>query len=178
MKHIYIALLQGVNVGRSKRISMAELKRIVTDLGGGDVTTVVNSGNVVFTHHEADGGHLRQQLEQRVTAHVGQSVPVILRTSAEIGAIVAANPYRHIADTKCLHIEFLQDEITGVLDNLDTGQDHLTVIGREIYLHLPNMISGITYDWRTLSRRLITPHTSRNWNTVTKLATSVSMPKS
>jgi len=49
---IRVALIRGINVGRAKRVAMADLRAVVTDLGYRDVRTLLNSGNVVF----ADGG--------------------------------------------------------------------------------------------------------------------------
>ena len=61
---IYIALLQGVNVGKHKRIAMADLKRIVIDAGGEHPATVANSGNVLFAYGgERDEEQVRASLE-------------------------------------------------------------------------------------------------------------------
>ena len=54
-----VALLRGVNVGKAKRVAMADLRGLVADLGYHDVTTLLNSGNVVFIHDEH--GHLKGQ---------------------------------------------------------------------------------------------------------------------
>lgn len=168
---ITIALLQGVNVGKYKRISMADFKQIIADLGGENATTVANSGNVVFSHNEGIGADaLRLSIEDAVSDHVGIAIPTVTRTGSELQQIVAANPYTDVTDTKCLHVEFLNKPIPDALDDVDFGEDHLTMIGREIYMHLPNKMSGITYDAKTLHKRLGTHTTSRNWNTVTKLA--------
>ena len=44
-----MALLRGVNVGRGNRVAMADLRATVAACGFTDVTTVLASGNVVFT---------------------------------------------------------------------------------------------------------------------------------
>ena len=44
----YIALLRGINVGKAKRIAMADLRALLEGLGHADVATLLNSGNVVF----------------------------------------------------------------------------------------------------------------------------------
>lgn len=168
---VTIALLQGVNVGKYKRISMADFKRLVADLGGESTVTVANSGNIVFRHDDSlDAERLRAAIEQAVSEHVGVSIPTLTRTGEEMGRIVAANPYPDVDDPKCLHVEFLHESLPDVLDGIQFGDDHLTQIGSEVYMHLPNKMSGITYDAKTLYRRLGTHHTSRNWSTVTKLA--------
>lgn len=167
---VTVALLQGVNVGKYKRISMADFKALIADLGGRDAVTVANSGNIVFTHDQTDEAKLCAAIEKAVTEHVGVEIPTVTRTAAEMQQIVAANPYPEVTDTKCLHVDFLANETPDVLEDIEFGEDHLTVIGREIYMHLPNKISGTTHDGKTIQKRLGTRHTSRNWNTVTKLA--------
>ena len=44
----YIALRRGINVGKAKRIAMADLRALLEGLGHTDVATLLNSGNVVF----------------------------------------------------------------------------------------------------------------------------------
>ena len=51
-----VALLRGINVGRAKRISMGDLRALFTGLGYGDVRTLLNSGNVVFTVARKNAG--------------------------------------------------------------------------------------------------------------------------
>jgi uncharacterized protein (DUF1697 family) len=168
---VYIALLQGVNVGKHKRISMADLKTIVAGMGGEQPVTVANSGNVVFAYGGNLGaGELCAALEEAISRHVGMPVPTLVRAAGEMRSVVERNPYPDVTDPKCLHVEFLLQEIPDVLAGIDFGQDHLTASGSEIYLHAPNKMSGITYDAKALYKRLGTHHTSRNWSTVTRLA--------
>ncbi len=44
----FVALLRGINVGKAKRIAMADLRNVFSSLGYGNVQTLLNSGNVVF----------------------------------------------------------------------------------------------------------------------------------
>lgn len=168
---VYIALLQGVNVGKHKRIAMADFKQIVAELGGDTPVTVANSGNVVFRDDDSRSvEELRLAIEQAVSEHVGMPIPTFIRTGDELRSIVASNPYPEVDDPKCLHVDFLLEAVDGALDDLDLGDDHLTLTGRDLYMHLPNKMSGVTHDSNALAKRLGTHHTSRNWNTVTKLA--------
>jgi uncharacterized protein (DUF1697 family) len=168
---VFIALLQGVNVGKYKRISMADLKQIVIDAGGEQPVTVANSGNVMFAYRgNLTAEALRTVLEAAISAHVGMPVPTVLRTGADMQSVVRRNPYPNVSDPKCLHVEFLLEPAPDALAGIEYGEDHLTASGSEIYLHAPNRMSGITYDAKTLYKRLGTHHTSRNWSTVAKLA--------
>ena len=168
---VTIALLQGVNVGKHKRISMADFKQIIAELGGEDATTIANSGNVVFRHDDSrTPEELRLAIENAVSDHVGVAVPTITRSGKEMREVVAANPYPDVDDPKCLHVDFLLKPVEDALDGIEFREDHLTLIGRDLYMHLPNKMSGITHDAKTLNKRLGTHHTSRNWSTITKLA--------
>ena len=44
----FVALLRGVNVGKAKRVPMAELRALLSGLGYTGVATLLNSGNAVF----------------------------------------------------------------------------------------------------------------------------------
>lgn len=167
---VTIALLQGVNVGKYKRISMADLKAIIADLGGEEATTVANSGNVVFRQDDSlSPKDLRLAIEKAVSKHVGVEIPTITRSAEEMREVVAKNPYPEVEDPKCLHVDFLLQAMDSALDGIEFGNDDLTLIGRDLYMYLPKKMSGITYDAKSLHKRLGTHHTSRNWSTITKL---------
>ena len=95
-----VALLRGINVGRAKRVSMADLREVVTSLGHTDVRTVLQSGNVVFTAGRAgrtavDGG-AAAALEQALLDATGVQASVLLVPADDLAAIAAANPLRDI----------------------------------------------------------------------------------
>jgi uncharacterized protein (DUF1697 family) len=89
----YVALLRGINVGKSKRISMADLRALVEHLGGTDVKTYVNSGNIVFGHEETSEEKLETAIADAIKDRIGHEVPVVIRTGAELAKIVAGNPF-------------------------------------------------------------------------------------
>ena len=69
MPATHIALLRGMNVGKAKRIAMADLKAVVESLGGINVKTLLNSGNVVFTTKRSmSGTELGHDAEDRGAA--------------------------------------------------------------------------------------------------------------
>lgn len=168
---IYSSFLQGVNIGKYKRITMADFRQIIADLGGTQITTIVNSGNAVFHYDgQLDQEELQTTIERAVSDHIGIATPNALRSHEEITAVIAANPYPDAAtDHKTLHVIFLNSEISNLLDGIEFGEDHLTAIGREVYLFAPHKLSGTTYDAKTLDKRLSTHVTARNWNTVMKV---------
>jgi uncharacterized protein (DUF1697 family) len=172
----YVGLLQGVNVGPKKRIRMDDLRSLVSDLGGRDVQTYVNSGNVVFGHASEDAQALEHHFEDALRAHVGMDVPTILRTGQEMAMIVSHNPFPEaVTDPKMLHVLFLRNvpamEDVNIAEEVEAGDDRIAILGREVYAFLPNYTSGATVDLMAVAKALRQAGTSRNWNSVTKLAT-------
>jgi uncharacterized protein (DUF1697 family) len=92
-----IALIRGINVGRAKRVAMADLRTLFESLGYGDVSTLLNSGNVVFTTRKGAGA-AATRIENALAAELGVSARVTVLTATELAAAIADNPLLGIAD--------------------------------------------------------------------------------
>lgn len=88
----YVALLRGINVGRAKRIAMADLKALFEGLGCSDVRTLLNSGNVILTAPAGVARTLGERAEKGLEARLGVSSRVTILTEAEVRVINAAEP--------------------------------------------------------------------------------------
>ncbi len=113
MSERQIALLRGVNVGKAKRISMADLKTMVEKLGFRDVKTLLNSGNVVFTSSIAASA-AAAKIEKALAKEIGVTANVIVITAAELEAIVKKNPLLDVAHNHSLLIVSVLRESTDV----------------------------------------------------------------
>jgi uncharacterized protein (DUF1697 family) len=170
----FVALLRGINVGGKTMISMPELRSMLASMGLEDVTTYVQSGNVVFGSSSNDADALASEIEERIAETFGLSTAVLIRTPEELSEIASSNPFlgRETVLTK-LHVVFLSDppEAAAVkeLDPKRSPPDEFSVRGREIYLHLPNGAgrSKLTIDY--FEKRLGVRATARNWRTLNKL---------
>ena len=87
-----IALLRGINVGRAKRVAMADLRDAVEWPGYSDVRTVLNSGNVVFTAPEAQAEKAAARIEAALPDTLGISSKVTGLDAEAFAAVVAENP--------------------------------------------------------------------------------------
>ncbi len=172
----YVALLRGINVGPKKRIRMDDLRALIEGLGYSDVKTYVNSGNVVFS---ADGPQdnlaLANGIEGALAAHHELDVPVVVRSGDELVRIVANNPFpEHAAHHKTLHVSFLSEEpaadLVDSLARVERGEDDYRVLGKDVYLHYPNGMTGAVFMVNGLDKALKVTSTSRNWRTVVTLA--------
>ena len=88
----FVALLRGVNVGKAKRVPMAELRALLSDLGYTSVATLQNSGNAVFRALRSTPAKLAKSIAAAISARLDVEVPVIVVSASDLSAIIAENP--------------------------------------------------------------------------------------
>ncbi|MEV0726325.1 DUF1697 domain-containing protein [Micromonospora purpureochromogenes] len=171
----HVALLRGINIGPSTRIAMADLRRLVTDLGHDEVKTYLQSGNVVFGSTVPDAEKLSRGIERAIADELGLTVPVLVRSGAELAAVVDASPYADRQDdpTKLL-VAFLTEAPakTKVAALRVPGNENVefTVAGREVHLHFPDGGYGRSkFTNAYLEKQLGVVATTRNWKSVRAL---------
>jgi uncharacterized protein (DUF1697 family) len=166
-----VALLRGINLGPNKRIAMPALREIVESLGHSDVETYLQSGNVVFTPR-GRGDHVAE-LSDAIAEATGLQVPVVVRTGKELAKVVAGNPYP-VDDPTRVVVGFLGEEVDlaalGISDPAAHAPDELTLVGRDLYVSVPNGQARSKLMEELTKRRQPTTLTVRNWRTVTALA--------
>jgi uncharacterized protein (DUF1697 family) len=170
----YLALFRGVNVGGANKLPMKELALIFTESGCRDVRTYIQSGNVVFDAVAKTAAQAPAIISRRVRDRFGFEVPIVLRTAEEIGAVLLANPFlAQGAAENTLHVSFLADlpapSNVQQLDPNRSAGDTFAVVGREIYLQLPNGMARTKLTSQYFDSRLKTIGTARNWRTVQQL---------
>ena len=163
----YVALLRGVNLAGRSSLKMADLKTIAGELGLERPRTYIASGNLLFASSKPEE-ELRRLLEHQLRAHMAKDMRVILRTAAEMDAVVAANPFPEVPP-KSVQCFFLNEKpSSGLLQTVRNKADDERVAAgaREVY---------VAYGERGIGHsRLRIPAaeagTARNMNTVAKLA--------
>ncbi|MEU7970952.1 DUF1697 domain-containing protein [Micromonospora sp. NPDC049089] len=171
----YVALLRGVNVG-STRLAMADLRRIVTDLGHEDVQTYLQSGNVAFGSSVRDAEKLAAGIARALTDELALTVPVLVRSARELAAIAGGNPYADREDDPTrLLVAFLAtapEKSTADALAVPGGENvSFTVTGREVFLHYVDGGYGRSkFTNAYLEKKLGVVSTSRNWKSVRALA--------
>jgi uncharacterized protein (DUF1697 family) len=172
----HVALLRGINVGRAKRIAMADLRAGVESLGYGGVRTLLNSGNVVFTAPGAGrraADEAASRIEAMLTARLGVAARVTVLTAAELTAIVAGNPLLGVAhDPARLLIAILNDRthrprLAPLLER-DWAPEALAAGERAAYLWCCEGILASPVA-EALGKILRDGVTTRNWSTILKL---------
>lgn len=177
-----IALLRGVNVGGRNRVPMALLRELVDDLGYKQIATHLQSGNVVFSAPKvasapevASASAAAVAIETAIDRRLGLSIAVLVRTAAELAAVVEDNPLAGLAsDPSRQLVVFLSAAVDPArLTDLDSSAfepDRFVARGREIHVWAPNGVSETKLTYAFWEKRLggLTA-TARNWNTVTRL---------
>jgi uncharacterized protein (DUF1697 family) len=169
----YVALLRGINVGKAHQLGMPRLTELLTDRGHENVRTHLRSGNVVLDS-PLEETELAADLEGAIEKEFGFAVPVVVRTGAEIAAVVAGDPFATLATDPARYLVtfFPTPPAADRVDALppaEGGGDYL-VRGRELYLWLPDGISNTPLGSWKWDRLLGVAGTARNWNTVLRLA--------
>jgi len=168
----FVALLRGINVGRAHQLGMPRLTELLTGRGYGNVRTHLRSGNVVLDSDLSEA-ELAADLSGAIEEEFGFDVPVVVRTGAEIAAVVAGDPFATVATDPARYlVTFLPEPpaaaAVDALPPADSGE--YLVRGRELYLWLPDGIANTPLAGWKWDRLLGVAGTGRNWNTVRKLA--------
>jgi len=168
----YVALLRGINLGPNRRVPMPRLREVLSARGHGDVQTLIASGNVVLDS-DLPEDELALDVTRAIQEEFGIDVPTVVRTGAELAAVLEADPLGGIAtDPSHYSVTFLpsapeSSRVAG-LPAADGGE--YVVRGRELYLWLPDGMAATPMAKWPWDKLLGVAGTNRNWNTVTKLA--------
>jgi uncharacterized protein (DUF1697 family) len=181
----HVALLRGINVGGRNKVAMADLREVVAELGHADVSTYIQSGNVLFSPGaaDADPAALAAALAEAITAKLGVTAPVVVLSRDELAEVIAANPFPDEADPKRVHAVLLSGapaaDATAKIDEALSrsagkgARDELVTAGRTIYLHTPDGFGNSELAAAVLrivtSPRAGVTGTARNWATTLKL---------
>ncbi|WP_170135817.1 DUF1697 domain-containing protein [Nannocystis exedens] len=171
----FIALLRGINVGSTRKLPMAGLRALGSELGFAAVQTYIQSGNVVFTASGPAAAHAAA-LEQGIVRVFGLQVDVMVRTAAQWGQIVAGNPLRAEAQAEANHVllgvpkQPPKADAAAKLQERATAGERAVVAGEVLWFHYPNGIGGTRWSPALIDRLVGSPLTARNWRTVLQLA--------
>lgn len=173
MQQDLVVLLRGINVGGKNVLPMQALRDLLSELGGTQVSTYIQSGNAVLKL-DSSPRQFEQQLSAAISQRFGFEPSVHAMSASEFATIIAANPFIGLADNgKVLHTWFLRcpardvDEVA--LTELAAESERFELSSRAFYLYAPNGI-GRSKLAASIEKRLGVPCTARNQNTLNQLA--------
>ena len=171
----YIGLLRGINVGGNKKIKMADLREMFASLKFEDIKTVLASGNVAWNTVDQDTDKMKSMIEVGIKDTFGFEVDVIVRSQKQIMDLVASNPFEDIEVTEDirLYVAFLSTPSSTKLDipyqTPDGDFTILQVTDSEVCSVL-TLTHRRSIDAMNALAIFEVNMTTRNWNTVLKLA--------
>jgi uncharacterized protein (DUF1697 family) len=174
----YIALLRAINVGGTK-VSMADLRALIIDLGFADVHTLLNSGNAVFRSKSETGADLENLLETEFAKRAGRPTEFFVRTAEEWKSIIDRNPMTGEARRDPGHLLVVVLKCAPTNQEVDAlraaivGPEVVKADGRHAYIYYPAGVGQSKLTAKLIEKHLGSPGTGRNWNTVLKLAAMV-----
>ena len=169
----FIALLRGINVGKAKRVPMAQLRALLGDLGYTGIATLLNSGNAVFHADKGTPSKHAAQIAAALASALNFKVPIVVKSGKELTAIVAENPLtEQTLNHSRLLVAFPQDAKTlaelKAIESLTAPPEQIIIGKHAAYLHCP---AGILESkaGAALLGKVVKAVTTRNWATVLKL---------
>lgn len=175
---IYIALLRGINVGGKNIIKMSDLKRVFEDMGLCEVSTYIQSGNVLFKSDEQEET-LRKKIEHNINEAFGFFVKVVLRTVWDLEQIIQNCPFSEeaiseaesLGEGESLYISLMTHEPyqgnIELLNFYNSENEEYKLRGREVFILVRSSIRKSKLI--NVIQKLDVPSTVRNWKTINKL---------
>lgn len=172
----YVALLRGINLGK-RRIKMPVLAQLFEDQGFSDISTILASGNVVFSAPSRSGSKLAGAISTHLESELGYPVPTRIRAASDLRAAIAVTPFDdlfsdqpHASTQVTFFDQPLPPELAAELESRSTATDRLRVIGRELYWRCATKLSDSPL-WKNSRQN---PHnlpqgTTRNLQTLAKI---------
>jgi uncharacterized protein (DUF1697 family) len=171
---VFIAFLRAINLGRVNRVPMAGLRVALSDAGFSDVTTHLQSGNVVLVTPKRSPKAVAAAVEHVVRAEFGVEIDVMVRTGGELAKIATANPLaRRDVDHGTLHVAFLKTRPAAAalraFAGRKFGDDEFVIRGAEVYLRYTHGVAGSKMNTAMFEGGLGTSATVRTWKVVSRV---------
>jgi uncharacterized protein (DUF1697 family) len=170
----YVAFLRGINVG-GHRVKMERLRDLFEDLDLADVSTVLASGNVIFSTTARDVDAQRCAIERHLGRELGYEVPVLLRTPAELAAIASVEGPPERSHYVMLLQDPAPDTVRSAFADLRSEIDDFVFEDREIHWFIDGKLSEspLFGDSRLDRATAQIPTTMRNMNTIRRLVAAI-----
>ncbi|MEO7834356.1 MAG: DUF1697 domain-containing protein, partial [Ginsengibacter sp.] len=155
----------------------ADLKALYEKLGFKNVSTYIQSGNVIFESNEKfSDTELAKKIETAIDKKYDFEVVVIIRSGEEMKDTISSNPFlkEKNSDTKKLYVTFLSEipakENVENIGNIDFSPDRFIIFEKVVYIYVDNGYGETKISNNFFEKKLKVRATTRNWNTVNKLS--------
>ncbi len=173
--NVYISLLRSINVAGHNIIKMPQLIEIAEKAGFSNISTYIQSGNLVFTSSIKETAAISKILSDEIQKSLGMNITVITFTLEEMEQIVNNNPFAKNKDAilKNLYITYLSEipamENVNLLKQVSLADEPIFITDKAIYIDYTNGYGNAKFTLTTIEKKLKLKATTRNLNTSNKL---------
>lgn len=172
---LFISLLRGINVGGRKKIKMADLRDLYSELGFQNTRTLLQSGNVVFETSDTDLAAAGARIEAGIRDRFCFEARALLRTPSAFRATLADQPFSAEQLKRGSHamIVFLsgapsQRDVAALRES-NPGREAISAAGEALYVFYTDGVARSKLDTKRIESALGLVASARNWNTCQRL---------
>jgi len=168
----YVAFLRGINIGRHHKVPMAELKSEFGKMGFKNISTILNSGNVLFEANEIVS---EDEISNQLESVFGFSIPTLIREFESLVKIYNGHPFENADVTKDirLYVSFLKNEVNTQFTLPWKSEDGSFQILKEVDKSVLSLLdltkSSTPKAMEALEKHYGKDITTRNWNTIERI---------
>ncbi|QQX78199.1 DUF1697 domain-containing protein [Aequorivita iocasae] len=166
----HIAFLRGINVGGHKKLKMADLKLLFEDLGFENVSTYIQSGNVVFSAKNVK--NLEEKISKEIEKRFGWQVPVLVKSCGGVDKILKACPFKETKKTEAYFMLLAAPpkiELMEAIANLSYPEEEFVIMPQCVYMYYKNGAGKAKLNNNFIEKKLQVAATTRNYRTLAKL---------
>ncbi len=165
-------LLRAINLGPTNKLAMADLRKLLTDLGHDDVKTLLNSGNALFSSSKRSAAAMAKDIEKGLQERHALDVRTTLRTKDELVAALEGLP-RELLGARYVTLSFLFDKPTAAKVKetraWDVSPERIVMGDGVVYIAYAEGVHGSKLTTAALEKHLGVATTARTPETVRKL---------
>ena len=182
MKKRYLCLLRGINVSGHKIIKMADLRILLTKNGLEEVTTYIQSGNIIFSTEIKTKEAISIFIEKLLLKEYGWEIPSLLLEQKDLDQIILSNPYPKLSETStnkpyvCIPQKRITKNQMELLNELNYEGEYFTVTKHGVYLYCTKERNRCKLSNNLIESKLGISCSTRNWRTLLKLQSLFSTP--
>lgn len=174
----FVALLRGINVSGQKKISMADLRETLKNVGLQNVATYIQSGNIVFESDDPNREGLGTMISMAILRDFGFEVPTLVLMGDEVKDILESNPFKEETNEKGLYFVMLKEPASPTrvseFNKISYENEEFLVTPLCVYLNCKAGYGKAKLNNNLIERKLKVEATTRNLRTMQKLLEMVS----
>jgi uncharacterized protein (DUF1697 family) len=173
----YVALLRGINVGGANVIPMTALRASFEALGLLDVSSFIQSGNILFRSKPTESRTLASRIEKALSKEFGYTATLVLRSHAQMKTVVRTAPAGFGASPGLYRYDvvFMKEPVVPrtVVTSISTREGVDTAVAGSSVIYFSRLIARASQSYlpKLVSMPVYKQLTIRNWNTTTTLLT-------